>query len=519
MGGNSNGTNRRATFASSVATWVATDPVNTSIPDTLQLSDAEPSEDDVLDYEDDFHLPLGLAEHARNHARQLFDSDATKDGKEKNTKKIFKAPALHNFSIKKFLTKSPEGPKRTNTQYNQFGRGRTALVQNQIKYGDSSWSKIEKKAQARVRRQVTQRFFKFKTEAYPSDWIVDQAAKGVCSKKRSAKAQAIKSSAKGKERAASCGSETDGTVKPQDSDPRVSKFHSLAAKHSGVVLLTSSLYDELLSPTTPRNYSASVILTALDPKYGCVPCRQFDKEHKDVARQWWSRNKRNKNEQSRHFFAVLDFEAGQDVFRRLGLNTAPLGQLFIPSSSQAIQYDFGRSGPSAEAFASFLSQNTGLPITFDRPIDYSILVSSITGIAIVASGAFLFWNFVKIFLLSRWLWAVLSLAFILPMVSGYMWNQIRKPPYMQVTREGAASYISGGFSNQYGVETPIISMIYGVLAFSTYTIAVTLPNLSNNKLKQRLGVYIWLSVIIVMASVLVAIFQVKNPGYPFKLLF
>ena len=106
-------------------------------------------------------------------------------------------------------------------------------------------------------------------------------------------------------------------VKPQDSDPRVSKFHSLAAKHSGVVLLTSSLYDELLSPTTPRNYSASVILTALDPKYGCVPCRQFDKEHKDVARQWWSRNKRNKNEQSRHFFAVLDFEAGQDVFRRV----------------------------------------------------------------------------------------------------------------------------------------------------------------------------------------------------------
>lgn len=45
------------------------------------------------------------------------------------------------------------------------------------------------------------------------------------------------------------------------------------------------------------------------------------------------------------------------------------------------------------------------------------------------------------------------------MISGYMWNQIRKPPYMQVTREGQASYIAGGYSNQYGVETQILSVI------------------------------------------------------------
>ena len=106
-------------------------------------------------------------------------------------------------------------------------------------------------------------------------------------------------------------------VKSQDFDSRVTKFHALASKNGGVVPLNSALYDELLAPNVPRNYSASVILTALEPKYGCVPCRLFDKEHKEVARQWWNRNKKDRHEQSKHFFGVLDFEAGQDVFRRV----------------------------------------------------------------------------------------------------------------------------------------------------------------------------------------------------------
>ena len=59
----------------------------------------------------------------------------------------------------------------------------------------------------------------------------------------------------------------------------------------------------------------------------------------------------------------------------------------------------------------------------------------------------------------------------------------------------------------------------GVLAFATYTLAVTLPNLSNDKVRQRIGVYLWTAVTLVMASVLVAIFTIKNPGYPYRLLF
>jgi len=62
-----------------------------------------------------------------------------------------------------------------------------------------------------------------------------------------------------------------------------------------------------------------------------------------------------------------------------------------------------------------------------------------------------------------------------------------------------------------------MAMTDGILAFSAYTLAVTVPSMSNDKTRQRVGGYLWLGVMVVMASVLVSIFHVKNPGYPFKL--
>lgn len=122
-------------------------------------------------------------------------------------------------------------------------------------------------------------------------------------------------------------------------DARTSKFRNLAAKNGGIISLTSSMYDEITASTasSPRKYSVSVILTALNPKFGCTPCQAFDPQHKAVAKQWTVKNKSNKL--GTHFFAVLDFEAGQDVFRRLGLNSAPVGQLFLPNNPQAVPYD------------------------------------------------------------------------------------------------------------------------------------------------------------------------------------
>lgn len=55
------------------------------------------------------------------------------------------------------------------------------------------------------------------------------------------------------------------------SQNRLSKFRALAKKGHGVVHLSSQTYDELVE--APRNYSVSVLLTALGPQYRCGPCK------------------------------------------------------------------------------------------------------------------------------------------------------------------------------------------------------------------------------------------------------
>lgn len=47
------------------------------------------------------------------------------------------------------------------------------------------------------------------------------------------------------------------------------KFRSLVK--NGVVELDSALYDELTDG--PRDYSVSVVLTAMAPQYKCAPCQ------------------------------------------------------------------------------------------------------------------------------------------------------------------------------------------------------------------------------------------------------
>jgi hypothetical protein len=48
---------------------------------------------------------------------------------------------------------------------------------------------------------------------------------------------------------------------------------------------------------------------------------------------------------------------------------------------------------------------------------------------------------------------------ILLMTSGYMWNQIRTPPFLMPGANGQVSYIAAGYQNQYGIETQIVATI------------------------------------------------------------
>lgn len=57
-------------------------------------------------------------------------------------------------------------------------------------------------------------------------------------------------------------------------------------------------------------------------------------------------------------------------------------------------------------------------------------------------------------------------------------------------------------------------MTDGILAFSAYTLAYTLPRL-RDPTKQRLGVYVWTGISVVMLGVLMNLFKIKQGACEF----
>ena len=94
----------------------------------------------------------------------------------------------------------------------------------------------------------------------------------------------------------------------------------------------------------PRDYATVVLLTALDPKFGCSACHEFQPEWELLARSW---QKGDRKGDSRTLFAELDFANGRNTFQSLSLQHAPVLFLFPPTTginakpdSQPIRYDF-----------------------------------------------------------------------------------------------------------------------------------------------------------------------------------
>lgn len=107
-----------------------------------------------------------------------------------------------------------------------------------------------------------------------------------------------------------CFSLLSGALAAQSSPERFEKYQALS--RSGPVDLESTSFTELT--TAPRDYYAVVLLTALDARYGCVMCREFDPEWNLMARSW---NKGSKPDDLKVVFGTLDFDKGKAVFQKV----------------------------------------------------------------------------------------------------------------------------------------------------------------------------------------------------------
>ncbi|KXT15314.1 hypothetical protein AC579_2815 [Pseudocercospora musae] len=297
------------------------------------------------------------------------------------------------------------------------------------------------------------------------------------------------------------------------------RFNEAISK-SQPVKLDDKAYDQLTR--APRDYSVAVLLTALDARFGCALCNEFQPEWELLAKSW---TKGDKSKESRLVFATLDFHDGKQTFQSLQLQTAPVMLLWHPTTGPHAKpdkpmerLDFNTGINRADPVHKWLSRN--LPDRphppLHRPVNYVKIAITITAVLGVVTFFAVAAPYILPILQNRNLWAAVSLIAVLLFTSGHMFNHIRKVPYVAGDGKGGVSYFAGGFQNQFGLETQIIAAIYGVLAFATISLALKTPRIQDPK-TQQIAVIIWGGVILAVYSFLLSIFRVKNGGYPFWL--
>lgn len=86
----------------------------------------------------------------------------------------------------------------------------------------------------------------------------------------------------------------------------------------GPLKLSDAIYDQLT--VTPRNYTSIILLTALEARFGCQLCKEFQPEWDLLGKSWVRGDKRG---DSRTIFGTLDFTDGKNTFQKVGDRSRP----------------------------------------------------------------------------------------------------------------------------------------------------------------------------------------------------
>jgi len=101
---------------------------------------------------------------------------------------------------------------------------------------------------------------------------------------------------------------------------RFTDYRQQQLSAGGSLKLNDDSYNKLTK--APRDYPVAVLLTALEARFGCVLCQEFQPEWNLLSKTW---AKGDKKGESKLVFGTLDFASGQRTFQSVSDNYLSMG--------------------------------------------------------------------------------------------------------------------------------------------------------------------------------------------------
>ncbi|CEP62106.1 dolichyl-diphosphooligosaccharide--protein glycotransferase OST3 LALA0_S04e07932g [Lachancea lanzarotensis] len=313
-----------------------------------------------------------------------------------------------------------------------------------------------------------------------------------------------------------------------------------AAKGKGVLKLTNNNFERILKG--PRDAYLVIFLTSTNPAIGCTLCTELEPEFNLLTESWLKDHSDgiSGDGEKALFFAKADFDPKKNdkVFMHFNVNNVPRLLFISPQqefgSFSQINLPAETGAARVVAVVSALSDATGISdFQIHQPINWGSI--AITAIATAAITIFVKKNKEVAARLasSKPLWGLATVFIIILWNSGYMFNTIRGSQFAGMSQNGEAVvyFLEGQQQNQFGIETQIVSVIYGILAASTVGLITFVPYAANFYAKDRTGkaspskasfielvlTLCCLITLYAIYSALLAVFGLKSSGYPFRL--
>lgn len=310
----------------------------------------------------------------------------------------------------------------------------------------------------------------------------------------------------------------------------------------GIIHVNDNNYEQILQGA--KDHHLIMLMTSTSSQINCVLCNEFKPEYELVTLSWAQDHPQGLSEQDIEsglqaiergdrkasqppkniFFLYAEFTDSRELFSLFQLNNIPKVFYIPPSKNtnprafllESKEYQFF-AGSHKDLLIGWIEELTGEHLEIHIPPDYTKVITNVVGVIGFLILGKIFSKQIGQVLLSKIIWSALSLVFILLLTSGYMFNQIRGSPYVKELGNGRLEYFMQGQQNQYGVETQIMSFVYGLLSLFTIILVKKAPEVKNVQVRL-LTVIIFSGLIFFFYSLLVSIFGIKGMGYPYRLM-